>query len=217
TGQPEIRLCAVPVGRVTVTSTWNVSGMRGTGSDDVRMDGVFVPAELSARFDVPPKTDRALYRGFIPALVLPGCSATVLGVAAAAVDETVLLTETKSSLNGPRVEAAIAASEADLRAARLLLFDVAGTLQQAGEAGGTVTPAQRAELRAAMSHAALVSRRVLVTMYELGSSSALYVGSALERQFRDGMVALQHANHSAAAFEGAGRVRLGRDPGMPLF
>jgi hypothetical protein len=72
-------------------------------------------------------------------------------------------------------------------------------------------------LRSAMSHAARVSRRVLVSMYELGSSSALYTGSALERPFRDGVVALQHANHSAAAFEGVGRVRLGLDPGMPLF
>jgi hypothetical protein len=39
-------------------------------------------------------------------------------------------------------------------------------------------------------------------MYELASSSALYTGGALERQFRDGMVALQHVNHSVAAFEG---------------
>jgi hypothetical protein len=31
------------------------------------------------------------------------------------------------------------------------------------------------------------------------------------------MVAVQHANHSAAFFEVAGRVRLGLDPGLPLF
>jgi hypothetical protein len=54
-------------------------------------------------------------------------------------------------------------------------------------------------------------------MYELSSSSALYVGNPIERLFRDGMVALQHANHSAALFEAAGRVRFGLDPAVPLF
>jgi hypothetical protein len=31
------------------------------------------------------------------------------------------------------------------------------------------------------------------------------------------MAVLQHANHSAQFLEAAGRVRLGLDPGMPLF
>jgi alkylation response protein AidB-like acyl-CoA dehydrogenase len=216
-GLPDVRLFAVPADQVTVAKTWNVSGMRATGSDDIRMDGGFVPEELAARFDVPARIDRPLYRGFVPALVLPGCSAIVLGIAAAAVEEVVRLAATKASLGGPRAYAAIAEAEADLRAARLLLLAAAETLQAAGDAGSAVTAGQRAALRAAMSHAARVSRRVLVSMYELGSSSALYTGNALERQFRDGMVALQHANHSAAAFEGAGRVRLGLDPGLPLF
>jgi hypothetical protein len=64
---------------------------------------------------------------------------------------------------------------------------------------------------------ASVGREALVAMYELSSSSALYVGNPIERLFRDGMVALQHANHSAALFEAAGRVRFGLDPAVPLF
>lgn len=213
---PDVRLFTVPAHQVTVTKTWDASGLRATGSDDVRMSGVFVPDELVARFDVPARVSRPLYRGFVPALVLPGCSAVALGVAAAAVDEAVRLAGVKASLARPRGCTAIAEADADLRAARLLLFSAAETLQAAGEAGA-VTARQRADLRAAMSHAARVSRRVLVAMYELASSSALYAGTALDRQLRDGLVALQHANHSAAAFEGAGRVRLGLDAGMPLF
>jgi indole-3-acetate monooxygenase len=62
-----------------------------------------------------------------------------------------------------------------------------------------------------------VSRQVLVAIYALASSSALYRGNAIERIFRDGMAALQHANHSAPFMEAAGRVRLGKDPGVPFF
>ncbi|SNS22289.1 Acyl-CoA dehydrogenase, C-terminal domain [Streptosporangium subroseum] len=68
-----------------------------------------------------------------------------------------------------------------------------------------------------MSHAAQVSREALVAMYGLGGSSSLYIGNPLERLFRDGMVALQHAGHSAEFFEAVGRVRFGIDPGMRLF
>lgn len=222
-GQPDVRLFALPTSQVTITKTWHVSGMRGSGSNDVAVADVFVPAELVGRFDIPPTIDRPLYRGFLPALVLPGCTAVVVGLAAAAIDDTVQLALTKKSVTGetlaelPRVQSAIAASQADLDAARLLLFSAARVLQDTGEAGATVTPGQRADLRAAMSHAARVSRRVLVDMYELASSSPLYTGNALERRFRDGMAALQHFNHSAAAFEAAGRVRLGLAPNMPLF
>jgi hypothetical protein len=80
-----------------------------------------------------------------------------------------------------------------------------------------VTIEQRAALRGAMSHGARVCRDVLVALYGLGSSSSLYEGNPLERLFRDGMAALQHANQSAMLFEAAGRVRLGQDPGVALF
>jgi indole-3-acetate monooxygenase len=217
---PGFRQFAVPAELVTIKNTWHVSGMRATGSNDVTLNDAFVPEELSVRFDVPARIDRPLYRGFIPALVLAGCSAVVLGIAATAIDELVRLAATKDDgalAGNPRVQSAIAESDAELRAARLLLYSAAATLQTANETGSAVTAGQRAALRAAMSHAARVSRRVLGAMYELGSSSSLYTGNPLERLFRDGMTAIQHVNHSASAFVGVGRVRLGLDPDMPLF
>jgi alkylation response protein AidB-like acyl-CoA dehydrogenase len=223
TGTPDVRLFAVHRDQLTVRDTWNVTGLRGSGSNDIVVEDAFVPAELVARLDEPARIDRPTYRGFIPALVIPGCTAVVLGVAQAAIDETVRLAPAKKTFTGgtiaelPRTQSVIARSQAALEAARLLLFAAAGTLEEAGRTGDPVTLEQRAALRAAMSHAAEVSRSVLVDMYELGSSTSVYVGNPVERLFRDGMVALQHANHSAALLEAAGRVRLGLDPAVPLF
>jgi alkylation response protein AidB-like acyl-CoA dehydrogenase len=115
-GQPDVRLFAVPASQVEIRKTWNVSGMRGSGSNDVLIEDVFVASELAGRFDVPPRIDRPLYRGFLPALVLPGCTAIVVGVAAAAIDDTVRLALTKKTITGetmaeiPRVQSMIAAS-----------------------------------------------------------------------------------------------------------
>jgi alkylation response protein AidB-like acyl-CoA dehydrogenase len=222
-GTPDVRLVALQRDQVTVQNTWNVSGMRGSGSNNVLVEDAVVPEELAVRFDRPARIDRPLYRGFIPALVLPGCTAIVLGVGQTAIDETVKLATTKKSMTGatlselPRTQSVVARSQTALDAARLVLFSAIGALEDAAKTGEAVTLEQRAALRSAMTYAADVTREVLVAMYELSSSSALYVGNPIERLFRDGMVALQHANHSAALFEAAGRVRFGLDPAVPLF
>jgi alkylation response protein AidB-like acyl-CoA dehydrogenase len=220
---PDFRLVAVPADQVTVKDTWHVSALRATGSNAIILENVLVPAELAARLDRPARIDRPLYRGFLPSIVVPGPAAIVLGIAASVIDELVELGKTKKTPTGdllsslPRVQSAIAECDTDLSAARELLFSVARRLQTAAEAGTMPDARDRAALRAAMSHAAKVSRRVLVTMYELGSSTSLYTGNALERQFRDGMAALQHINLGADAFIGAGRVRFGLEPEMPFF
>jgi alkylation response protein AidB-like acyl-CoA dehydrogenase len=147
----------------------------------------------------------------------------VLGIAQGAVDEIVALAPSKSTFTGgtlaesARTQTAVARSEAALGAARLLLLSAAAAVDAAGERGEPADLGRRAALHAAMCHAAEVSREVLVTMYELGGSTSVYRGNPVERFFRDGMVALQHANHSARFLEAAGRVRFGFDPGVPLF
>ncbi|MGE0844508.1 hypothetical protein [Pseudonocardia sp.] len=87
----------------------------------------------------------------------------------------------------------------------------------AGGPDGSVTPALRGAIRAAMCHAAQTSRDVLTRAYVLGSSSSLYVGSRLERAFRDGMVAAQHGLLATMMLEPAGRIRLGLDVGVPIY
>lgn len=216
--RPGYRQFALPAELVTVKNTWHVSGMRATGSNDVTVNDVFVPEELSARFDIA-RIDRPYYRhGYIPSLAGAGCSAIVLGIAASAIEEMVRLAATKDDgalAGNPRVQSAVAESDAELQAARLLFYSVVETLHAANETGSAITTGQRAALRAAMSHAAKVSRRVLGAMYELGGSSSLYTGNPLERLFRDGMTAGQHVGNSASAFVGVGRIRLGLDPDIP--
>ena len=223
-GAPDIRLCAVRRDQLKVDDTWNVSGMRGTGSNDVLVEDAFIPTDLvTPPLDTPARIDQKLYRGFFPALVFPGCTAVVIGVAQSAIDEMVKLASGKRAFAGgtiaeaARTQYTLAKSETALHAARLLLLSAAESLQTTAERRETVTLEQRALLRAAMTHAAQVSRQALVAMYELASSSALYRGNPIERYFRDGMAALQHANQSTQFLEAAGRVRLGLDPGLPLF
>ncbi|CAL9639765.1 Flavin-dependent monooxygenase, oxygenase subunit HsaA (plasmid) [Streptomyces sp. enrichment culture] len=222
-GAPDLRLFVLRRDQWSVKDTWHASGLLGSGSNDVLVQDALVPEDLVTAIAEPARLKKPLYQAFWPSLVFPGCSAVVIGAAQAAIDETVSLAQAKETMSGsrladlPHTQAVIARSEAALQSARLLLLSAARDLDTAGRHGEAATLEQRAALRAAMSHAAQVSREILVAMYELSSSSALYRGNRLERLFRDGMVALQHGNHSAAFFEVAGQVRLGIDPAAPLF
>ncbi|WP_235717394.1 acyl-CoA dehydrogenase family protein [Mycolicibacterium goodii] len=217
---PDVRLFAVPTDQVDIQDTWNVTGLRATGSRDVVIDDVFVPEDLATRLDAPVNTDSPVYRGFIGNLVFGGCAAVTLGIAAHMIEETVTLVRSKASMVGgvvadaARTQYLVAKAQASVDAARLLLLSTAAELADAGD---QLTLEQRAAHRAAITHAAEVSRAALVDMYNLAGSSALYRTNKIERIFRDGMAATQHANQSALFMEGAGRVRLGMDHGLPLF
>lgn len=217
---PDVRLFAVPTDQIDIQDTWDVTGLRATGSRDVVIDDVFVPEDLATRLDAPVNTDSPVYRGFIGNLVFGGCAAVTLGIAAHMIEETVTLVRSKPSMLGgvvadaTRTQYLVARAKASVDAARLLLLSTAAELADAGD---QMTLDHSAAYRAAISHAADISRVALVDMYTLAGSSALYRSNTVERIFRDGMAATQHANQSALFMEGAGRVRLGMDHGLPLF
>ncbi|MCU1504373.1 MAG: acyl-CoA dehydrogenase protein [Ilumatobacteraceae bacterium] len=111
----------------------------------------------------------------------------------------------------------IAAAQTSLRASRLLLRDAAGAIDAAADADEPVTDRLRAELRAAMSHAALVSRTVLAICQRLGSSSALFTDNRLEQLLRDGNAASQHMILSETHLDILARLLLGQEAGTPLI
>jgi alkylation response protein AidB-like acyl-CoA dehydrogenase len=223
-GEPDVRAFFLPRRDITVLDTWHVNAMRGTGSNSVVLDSVHVPEALAPSPFAPSRIDRPTYR--IPAFTLAstGCAAVVVGVAQAAIDALVALAASKPTDTGAALadrahaQAALGAAHTSLRAARLLLHEAAADIDAAASIGpGQVTAGHRLELRSAMSHAAATSRDVLNAMYQLGSSSALYVGDPLERLFRDGHAAAQHALLNPTHLELTGRRLLGRDPGVPVF
>ncbi|HEV7707908.1 MAG TPA: acyl-CoA dehydrogenase family protein [Asanoa sp.] len=215
---PDVRICWVPRADVTVLDTWQVTGMRGTNSNTVVAEDVAVPADLVVPFTVTPRIDRPAYRVPLIHLVFPGCAAVLLGMAQAAVDEVAALASRKVGMDGvplagqPRLQAAVGRATAQVGAARLLLLDAARELDRTAVAGRQATDAQRGLLRGAISYAAEISKEVLHTMYEAGSSDPLYESSRLGRVVQDGQAAAQHANLSAAHYELAGRTRLGLPP-----
>jgi alkylation response protein AidB-like acyl-CoA dehydrogenase len=214
---PDVRLFVVPRADVIVGNTWDVTGMRGTASNRVTAEQVFVPAELVGQLGLPPVIDRPLYRVPAFSVVAPGGAAAVLGMARAAIDEVVRIATPLPAAHTASVRSALGRTDAKLRAARLLLLDAAAHLDRTAADNAPITDRQRAELRAAMSHANEVAREVFVTAHELAESKVLYRSNPIEQIVRDGLTAVQHVNNASVHFEIAGRLMLGITPDVSVY
>src|SRR5262249_11410368 len=85
---PVIRHLVLPADEVTFHDTWQVAGLRGTGSDDLEVHDVFVPAQRSfSLFEQNLTAPGPLYAFPILGLLALGIGATALGIGRAALDE----------------------------------------------------------------------------------------------------------------------------------
>jgi alkylation response protein AidB-like acyl-CoA dehydrogenase len=223
-GAPDLRMAYIPKGSYRILDTWHVGGLRGTGSHDVMVEDVFVPAERTFSFRDPKQLDRPLYRMPLFATMSAGCAAICLGIAQAATDTLLELGSSKVPVDPgpglrdrPEVQAMVAVSAAQLDAARLLLHAALSDLWAACSEGISVTDMQRARMWGGTLLAAKAAKAVVTAMYEAAGASALYVDCPLERAHRDIHAVTQHIALSHRGWEDAGRVRLGLKPSNPLF
>ncbi|WP_375765369.1 acyl-CoA dehydrogenase family protein [Archangium gephyra] len=216
---PEVRLFFFPIADVTLHDTWHAAGLCGTGSGDMEVRDVFVPAERSMSIITErPRVASPLY-GF-PAFGLLGVGipAVALGIARRAIDELTALANQKKLIAAggqllakrPAVQEAVADAEATLRAARAFLFETVNTTFEAGTRA-EVSVKHRAELRLAFTHATRSAARVVDRMYEAAGGTAVYRASPLQRCLRDIHVATQHAMVAPSTLELIGSVLLGLD------
>jgi alkylation response protein AidB-like acyl-CoA dehydrogenase len=208
-GEPGPRSFLFRADETRVLDTWNVSGLRGTGSHDIAVDDVLVPdarafSLLEPRLPLP-------FFGVLAASV----AAVTLGIARGAVDAFVELARAKHPQGGKKtlahrelVQLQVAQAEGKVRAARALLFEAID--------GGSSIPA-RAQLRLAACHAAAESAAAVDLVYAAGGASSIYAASPLQRCFRDVHTATAHVMVSATSATLAGRVLLGVETDVTLL
>jgi alkylation response protein AidB-like acyl-CoA dehydrogenase len=222
-GSPVIRLMIFPRSDVSVIDTWRVSGLRGTGSHDFRVDDLFVPEQRAIMgFGGTPTQPGRLY-GLPFTIFSVSLVGVPLGLARASIDALTELAGNKRPMDSrqllkdkPAIQAAIGRAEATLRAARAFLFEA---VQAMWDAAATSAPSleQRALVRLAITHVAAAAKQVTEMMFESGGGTALYEDGRLARCSRDAQALAQHIALTSNNYEFAGRVLLGMDSGMARF
>lgn len=221
---PDLHFLFVPAAELEVIDTWDVSGLRGTGSHDFTVQNVLVPARRSFRLFSPPVRPEPLYAMPLLTLFAPHVAAVSLGIARAALDELTALAHTKKPAfraahlaDYATVQADLARAEGHLQGARSFLYDSLGQAWDLVRAGDQPSMRLRALVRIAACSAAATAARVVDTAYTLAGGGAVYARSPLQRHLRDVHTVTQHVAVAPGTFESAGRVLLGLEPDVPLF
>ncbi len=216
---PEPRGVLVPTSDVEILDTWYVSGLRGTGSNDVVAKEIFVPEERTFRLiGGEARAEGTLYRFPLFGLLALGVASVALGIAQGAIDELMALATDKTPSGSRRrladrahAQMEVATATAELGAATAFVVHEVGV--QYGDAAEGEDPGvhDRTLLRLAATHATRTAARVVDRMYDLGGGSSIYAENRLQRQFRDVHAATQHMVVAPATYELLGRILLGVD------
>jgi alkylation response protein AidB-like acyl-CoA dehydrogenase len=216
-GAPDSRMMLFPAGDAEILDTWHVSGLRGTGSHDIRVSDLRVPRERSVSLiSDAPRHGGTLYAFPVFGLLALGIAGVALGLARRAIDELIELAAGKTATGSrrrvaerPAIQMQVAQAEAALRSARAFLFDAIGRTWEKATESGSIAEADRAELRLAATHATDSCVRAVDLMYTAGGGTSIYSASPLQRCFRDVHVVTQHMMVAQPTYELVGRILLG--------
>jgi alkylation response protein AidB-like acyl-CoA dehydrogenase len=223
-GSPDQRLFLVPVADIEVKPVWSDAvAMRGTASQQIRVNEAFVPEEFAFTPAKALRLDRPLYR--IPRLTAAAAinAAVSVGVLAGAVDAASADLATrvstfhggKATSNGAILEM-ISRADAAARSLRAGVLDLASELWTAAACEGRPPKQLRAAMHGMNFYAAEVAREMISQLYARSSRASFFRGHPLERALRD-IHAISYGFEVLRPFEhGAGLVRMGQDPGVPL-
>ena len=226
-GLPETRQCMLPLSQCRILDTWHTTGLRGTGSNDLLVEDVFVDAAHSFSFQ-----DRAMVRRAGPLYAFPflftaKASAPALGIARHAIDALIDIARRKAarpymlgeSPEPPKmmrddvyVQEAVARAEIMLTAARACQFEVMGNFWESLTRGEEPSPTQMARFISTATHVIGACAEVVQLVCKAAGGMAVYQKGPFDRCLRDIMTMNQHVVATLRTYEMAGRLILGLEP-----
>jgi alkylation response protein AidB-like acyl-CoA dehydrogenase len=212
-----------------VEGSWDVSGLRGTGSFDWTVEDVFLPERRTmVHAGIPLDNQWSRWPGVSYALptqawVGPHHSAVITGIAQAGIDALIDLAGGKTPrgrtgllCENPQVQDAVGRADAILHAGRIYRSAMIAELWNTVAAGGETTREQRARCRLGAVYAADSARSAMDLMYRHGGSTSFERESRLAECWRDLHVVGQTVTIAPEWYPIGGRVLLGMDPGPRL-
>lgn len=208
--------------------SWNVVGLRGTGSDTYSVTDLAVPAAHAvvarATPQAEPEPERreqgTLYRFSAVNVYQCGFAAVALGLARAMLDDFIALAKKKTPAAGPplredhTIQARIALSEARLGASRAWIEQILGEMQAECAASGQIGMENRIRLRLASTHAIHEARQVVEDSYADAGATAIFEAGPFERRLRDMHAVSQQIQASATHYQSVGQYYLGLQPNL---
>ena len=224
-GEPARLSLVFPVEKGHIHDNWHVTGLEGSGSNDISVSEVFVPEAFSWDPSVwESKRGGAIYRMGRPGFVANEHSGVALGIARRALDEIVTRAPNTKRGNPPTGSLAdrgafrgdIGECDLRLRAARALAHEVYERAYRTACGGRVPDDAAQSEMRAVSSYVTEVAVDVVTTAFRYAGGSAIHRSDVLQRCLRNVNAAAQHFMVSDTALENYGAAVLGVSGVRPM-
>jgi len=226
-GGPEVRTAVFPADSVTLSDTWDVVGLRGTGSDGIALDGLFVPDEFtivrSAMMDRR-RSDSPIYGFPQTGIYALGFAGVALGIARGFLDAFLALAQEKKPRlvaepirENPVVQDEVAHAEARIGAARAYLVNAVERAWREAEAQGEPSVEARMGIRLAGTHATHEAKAAVDLLYDTAGTSAVFASTPFERRFRDVHAVALQIQGRKTHYRSVGAWLLGHPPDMEVI
>lgn len=225
----DVRTVILPMAECTIVDNWHVLGMRGTGSNDVSADGVWIPEIQTIRMPEPGSDfrnqhyqgdlyrcpGRIIFATYVPVtLVLAESALAALDALAAGktpyADTRKLKHRSIAQIKGGR-------ALATYRSARSYFYDALGEAWERARSGAAASPEQKADLYLAGTHAVQSSATVVRLVADAAGSSVTYQGSPLERIVRDMETLRHHGFANESRYGSVSQLRWDAELDYPLM
>jgi 3-hydroxy-9,10-secoandrosta-1,3,5(10)-triene-9,17-dione monooxygenase len=223
-----VHLALLPVSEVEIRDTWFFTGMRGTGSNTVVADHLYVPRHrvLPLMPVIIGETDNLVppdhrYRNSLMGLFAIGLLGAQLGGADRALSyvrehgptRPVAASTYRSQVESPTFQLDLAAAATLIHCAGLLADDLAQSVDEHATAGRNADMSTRAQARMDSTQVAQNCRDAVGLLLTAYGSSAFSQSNPLQRIWRDISVASRHAGFGMGIPQQLyGRALVGMDP-----
>jgi 3-hydroxy-9,10-secoandrosta-1,3,5(10)-triene-9,17-dione monooxygenase len=202
------KLVLVPMSQARIEETWNVAGMRGTGSNTVVVDEVFVPEHrilslpraLAGEYaaDHP---DEPQYAISASSLVAVAQAAPALGLAAAALEHTMDVLEAgravgtsiyQNAIDSPSVQFNVADAARLIDTARMHADRAVGDMERGVRERRPLDLATRARVRMDVGTVMRSTQQAVGLLLDVGGASGFDLGNPVQRIWRDLETVVRH-------------------------
>ncbi len=225
----DVRTVILPLADCEIVDNWQVLGMRGTGSNDVRADKVWIPEIQTQQMPEPGSLVRnRYYQGDLyrcPGRIIFATYVPVtLVLAQKALAELDALAEGKTPYAEARklkhrsiAQIKSGQALATYRASRGYFLDALYEAWERARRGELPSDEEKADLYLAGTHAVQSSAQVVRLVADAAGSSVTYQGSPLERILRDMETLRHHGFANESRYGSVSQLRWGAELDYPLM
>ena len=207
--------------------SWNVVGLRGTGSKDLIVENAFLPEYRTLRAErvmggvawQDAGRDETLYKFPFSCIFPLGITSSLIGIAEGALNCYIESQRERVTVSGtaikqdPYVLSNLGDAAAEIAASRAALLETVDRFWDLTERGIEVTFEQRAIGRRTQVAAAWRAVRAVDEIFSRAGGGALRLSNPLQRFWRDAHAGLSHAIHvPGSIFHAATLTQLGEEP-----